>query len=147
MPSRTYTTQLGTETATWVCALTGSQTCKILVHRTMLQPTEPYQPWQGLRVLMWFFVCLFVFYEGCLGSEHQEMFCQTPMLKKHFLPSFGTSGLGGTGILGSPSNFPHSHCRVASSHHLLTPLLGRKPSKNMLLKHPLKLPLILVQHL
>lgn len=31
--------------ATWVCALTGNQTCELSVHGTILQPTEPH--WSG----------------------------------------------------------------------------------------------------
>ena len=38
----------GTEPATQVYALIGNRTCELLVYRTLLQPTEPYQP--GLNV-------------------------------------------------------------------------------------------------
>ena len=38
------TPQPGTEPASKVCALTGSQTHELLVHGMTLQPTEPRQP-------------------------------------------------------------------------------------------------------
>ena len=36
--------QMEIKPSTWVCSLSGNRTCDPLVHRTMLQTTEPYQP-------------------------------------------------------------------------------------------------------
>ena len=34
----------GIKPATWVCALTGNQTCDFSVYRMTLQPAEPHRP-------------------------------------------------------------------------------------------------------
>ena len=39
-----YASQLGTESTTWVCALTRYQTSNLLIYRTTFQPAEPHWP-------------------------------------------------------------------------------------------------------
>ena len=46
-----YALPLGTEPATWVCALTVNWTRDLLVHGTVLHPTEPHWPRQEVTVL------------------------------------------------------------------------------------------------